>query len=58
MNSEHNNVNPMSLSFNYTIKLSKDDIELLKERALKEGWSVSKLIRYCLFIEGVIYSCK
>lgn len=52
------NLNPMNLNTTYSIKLCEDDIELLKEMAAKEGWSVGKLIRYSLFIEGYIYSCK
>ena len=50
--------NPMNLNTTYSIKLCEDDIELLKEMAAKEGWTVGKLIRYALFIEGYIYSCK
>jgi len=52
------NLSPIKLNTTYSIKLCEDDIALLKEEALKEGWTVSKLIRYALFIEGYIYSCK
>ena len=53
-----NALNPMRLNTTYSLKLCEDDIDLLKEKAKEEGWTVGKLIRYSLFTEGYIYSCK
>lgn len=41
-----------------SLKMSIDDVEELKAFAKREGWTVSKAIRYCLFIEGVTFSVK
>lgn len=58
MSLEHKTKNPFSLNATYSIKLSESDIEYLKEEALKRGWTVSKLIRYALYAEGLTVSCK
>ncbi len=41
-----------------SFKVSTDDYALLQEKAMKEGFNVSKFIRYCLFVDGYIYSYK
>ena len=41
-----------------SFKVSTDDYALLQEKAMQQGFNVSKFIRYCLFVDGYIYSCK
>lgn len=41
-----------------SFKVMPEDYELIKERADQEGWSMSKLMRYCLYSEGITLGCK
>lgn len=41
-----------------SFKVMPEDYELIKERAKQEGWSISKLIRYCLYSENITMGCK
>ena len=41
-----------------SFKVMPEDYELIKERADQEGWSISKLIRYCLYSENITLGCK
>ncbi len=49
---------PYKINTVVSFKVLPEDYIYLKERADKEGWSVSKLIRYCLYLEGVTVCCK
>ena len=41
-----------------SFKVMPEDYDLIKERADQEGWSMSKLMRYCLYSEGITMGCK
>ena len=41
-----------------SFKVMPEDYDLIKERANQEGWSMSKLMRYCLYSEGITMGCK
>ena len=41
-----------------SFKVMPEDYDLIKERADQEGWSMSKLMRYCLYSEGITLGCK
>mgnify|MGYP000855423884 CR=1 FL=1 len=51
-------INPYKISQPISFKVLPEDYILIKERAEQEGWSISKLIRYCLYSEGITICCK
>ena len=49
---------PTKIEKTISFKVMPEDYDLIKERADNEGWSISKLMRYCLYSEGITMGCK
>jgi hypothetical protein len=52
------NKQPYKINTVISFKVLPEDYIYIKERAEQQGWSVSKLIRYCLYVEGITICFK